>query len=97
MALPSRKQPFIAGALTQDSYVTAFDDQAALGDELNRRRIDRVLDVEDPPGQRLLGVVRTDDDGTLQDDRSVVGLLVDEVDGGTGDADPVLQRLTLGV
>ena len=50
-----------------------------------------------PLRQRLVGVVGRDRDGTLQDDRAVVRLLVDEVHRGTGDPHAVLERLALRV
>src|SRR5262249_22914577 len=40
-------------ALACDPHVPAINREAALGEELNRRRIELVLEREDPAGERL--------------------------------------------
>src|SRR5262249_2088174 len=57
---PGWQQPSVGRSLAQDPYAAALDDEAPLGEELNRRRIYPVLDIENSTGQRLFGVVRRD-------------------------------------
>lgn len=56
-----------------------------------------MLDCEDTLGEAVLRVVREDGDGALQDDRSVIHGLIDEMDGGSGHARAVLEGLPLGM
>ena len=53
--------------------------------------------LHDPPLKDLRGVVRKDLHRLLQDDGAAVALLADEVDGGAGQLDPVLQGLLMDV
>src|SRR2546425_600286 len=67
------------------------------GEELDRRGVALVLDGQDTIAEHRLAVPRAHGNGALDDDRAVVRLLVDEVDGHPRDLDPVVERLALCV
>src|SRR6185295_12011004 len=73
-----------------DGHPAALHPQPPLGEQLDGERVYLVFHAEDAGAQRLLVVVGADRHGPLHDDRAMVGLLVDEVDGGARDLDPVL-------
>lgn len=52
---------------------------------------------ENPRTQGLFGIVGIHGDGGLRNDWPMVGFFIDEMDRGPGNADSVLQRLTLGM
>ncbi len=56
-----------------------------------------MLDLLDPAVQRRRVVVGLNPNGFLKDDRAVVHLFVDEVDGDPGECDPVIERVLNGV
>ena len=80
-----------------DQHPAAFDVDPTLGDELDSEWIEAVFLPLDPIVQALFGVVCKDRNGCLQQNGSMVSLLVDEVNGYAGDACAMLQGLPLGV
>ena len=69
----------------------------ATGDVGDGFGVGDVLFLEDARGEGI-GVVGVEDgDGALEDDGTVVEVLVDEVDGAAGDFDAVVEGLVLGV
>ncbi len=59
----------------------SFDPGAPFGDVLEGLRVDPVLFPQDPRGKRLRGVVFSNRDDRLSDDRPGVHSLIDEVHG----------------
>ena len=52
---------------------------------------------EDAVGERVSGIGIEDRDGSLQDDRAAVQLLIHEVDRAAGNLDAMRPRLILGI
>src|SRR5438132_388693 len=78
-------------------HPSVFHFEQAFGEELDRSRIDLVLYGAYAVADLRLGVVRSDGDRPLEYDRSVVRLLVDEMDGGACDLDSVRPGSGLGL
>src|SRR4029450_11145879 len=69
LSSPLGQQVSRDGFFPPDCHGAAANRESPLGKKLNRRRIDGVLDVENAPCERFLGIVGRDDHRTLQDDR----------------------------
>src|SRR5262245_50727555 len=95
--LPVNQRWRQGGAGPADDDSAPLDGQAPLGEELDGQGVDFMLHGEDAPADLLGAVFGADGYRSLDDDRPVVDVLVDEVHGRAGDLDPVVEGLALGI
>jgi len=79
------------GSVFFDEYASTFDAQTAFREQPDRPGIDLVLGLKDPIGQDLRGVIRFHAYDFLQDDRTGVVFLVDEMNRRSGPANAVVN------
>src|SRR4051812_26247854 len=80
-----------------DAALVAIERDATLGDGAHHRRQQLVLLRQDAQPQALLVVVVEYEDGGLRQDGAAVNARIHEMDGATGDLDPVAKGLCLAV
>src|ERR1051326_5570430 len=85
------------GAGTSDDYAAAVDTKVAAEHDVDRLGIRDVLLLQDARGQRMFVIARVHRHRALDDDRTVVEMLVDEMHGAAADFDSVFERLPLRV
>jgi len=80
-----------------DLNLVGDDPHAALCDQTHCKRVEAMLDAENPHRQACLVVIGMDRHDCLGDDRSCVDLAPNKMHGTTGEPDARRQRLTLRV
>src|SRR5207249_6787470 len=93
--LQKRLGLFFGKAIDKD--FAAFDAKPALAVRLNGPRVDAVLLRQNPGRKRFLRVLREDRNDGLNDDGTLVAVLVDEMHRAAGKSHAVLHRSSLNM